>query len=206
MQFPVVAKTKQQLMRSTIPSNVAGGQAEVIPQVFFDTAVYTSATTTEISFFTQARGSRQLTNLNTPGQLPDPEYFEIFYFGLDVLLPPAADAWADLHNLLMGDTAANGGPTWQFTMSNKRYAGFPLTFLHESGGVRGFGFSTLSADAQEYARNAAPDGGWCVDGSIVIPPQQAFDLTITWPNAVTLTGGNPALRVWMAGNLHRKVL
>lgn len=206
MKFPVRAKSRAALKGDVTPRDVAGGQSEALPWAFFDTATYTSATTTELTFFTTARASRQLTNMATPGQLPDPQFFEVFYMGLDILVAPAATAWSDVDALLSGDTAANGGPTFQFELAGKNYAGFPLTFLHESGGVRGFGFSTVSADAQEYARNAAPDGGWCVDGAIVIPPQQGFSITITWPNAVTLAGGNPALRPWLAGTLHRRVL
>lgn len=205
LRFPVRPKPVSELEQATKPGSVQGGQAEALAWTFFDTALYESGVTTRLPFFTTARANRQLTNLDTPGQLPSPQYFEIHYFGLDLLIPPADGAWLDAHRLLMG-AVGDGGPTWEFELANKSYGIFPLTFLHESGGQRGFGFSTNTDDAVEYARNAVPDGGWCVDGSIIIPPQEGFNVELTWENAVTLTGENPNLRFWMAGSLYRRVL
>lgn len=206
LRFPVRPMPLDELRASSQPQAVRGGQAEALPWIFFDTATYQSGTTTQLPFFTTARASRQLTNLDTPGVIPDPQYFKIEYVGLDVLIRPADAAWDDLHQLLMGDTVANGGPTWEFILADKSYGTFPLTFLHESGGQRGYGFSTATDDSVEYARNANPDGGWCVDGSIIIPPQQGFRVDLRWPNAVTLANGDQALRLWMAGSIYRRVL
>lgn len=205
LRFPVQPKPFGELKKMAEPQAVRGGQAEALAWVLFDTATYVSATTTVLQFFTASRDTRQLTNMNNPGTLPDPQYFQIEYFGLDVLAAPQDGAWADVHDLLMGGT--DGGPTWEFSLADKSYGQFPVTFLHESGGVQGFGFSTLTDDAEEYARNARPDGGWCVDGSIVIPPQQSFSITLRWSSAQTLENiGDTDLRAWMAGSLYRRVL
>lgn len=206
MQSPVVPLTSAELKELSTPGMVRGGNLEVIRTALFDTALYTGGTTTTMTFFTTARATRQLSNLATPGQLTSPQYFYVHSMGLDVLLPPGDEAWVDVHNLLMGDTPANGGPTWQFTLAGKGYTEIPLTFFHESGGVRGFGFSTASADSVEYARNAFPDGGFPVSNSILIPPTEGFDVTITWPNAVALTTTPVALRPWLYGELYRKIL
>lgn len=206
LRFPVRPFTKADLKERSEPQAVRGGQLEAIALPLYDTGTYTSATTTQITFFTTARGSRNLSNLDTPGILSDPQYFLIDYMGLDILTPPGDGAWLDVHRLLSGDTVANGGPYWEFSLQGKSYGQIPLTFMHESGGVRGYGFSTATADTVEVGRNALPDGGWCVDGSILIPPMAGFQVEIVWPNAVTLATSPVAIRPWLAGTLYRKVL
>lgn len=207
LRFPVRPMSLQKLQQAATPGAVSGGQAEALPWIFFDTATYVSGTTTQLPFFTTARATRQLSNLDTPGVIPEPQYFKIEFFGLDLLISPANGAWDDAHQLLMGEgTAANGGPTWEFILADKSYGTFPLTFLHESGGQRGSALTPTTGAQLEYARNAFPDGGWAVDGSIIVPPQQGFRVDVRWPAALTLAGGDTALRLWMAGSIYRRVL
>jgi hypothetical protein len=146
-----------------------------------------------------------------PGQLPDPQYFEIGYWGVDFLLAsinaaaPAATVshWADLIQFLWTQRGI-----WTFNISNKRVGPFPLSFMHTSGGPSGFGYGNSATTARfEYGNNAIPDGGFCVGGAIIIPPKLGFDVTLNLAAAATLTAGSPLnVRVWMAGVLHRRVL
>ena len=205
LRFPVKPRPKDQLKKMADPQAVPGGQAEALPWILYDTVEYVSGTTQQLTLFTESRNNRNLTNLDTPGQLSDPNYFQLYYMGLDVQLPPLDGAWSDL-NLLLQGAGTDGGPTFELTISDKSYGRFPLPFLHESGGQRGFGFSTETDDAVEYARNGPADGGWCVDGAIVIPPLTGFRVQLRWSEAQTLANENTDLRLWMAGNLYRRVL
>lgn len=200
MYFQVKGLTQAQLQSMATPQLSVGGQSEAVAWTFYDTGTYVSAATTNLPFFNTARANRQATNLNTPGQLPEPQYFQIMWFGLNLLITPAATAWTDAQALLQGGTS--GPPTWRFTLADKVYGPFPLQELHASGGIVGFGTQT----SQAYANSGYGGHGdaW-QDGAIIIPPQQGFRVDLDWDTAQTLSG-NTLLQVVMRGTLHRRVL
>ena len=202
MKFPVRARTLRKLAEMAEPTAVSGGQSEALAWCFYDTVVYTSAATTQVTFFTTTRANQQLSNLNGRG-LPTPQYFEIFSFNLDVLTPagnntPLEDTWEILNGT---GTAAQGGPSWQFVLADKNLGPFPLRTMQGLGGLRGFTTQTTT----EWAQNGDGSGGFWEDGAIVIPPNQTFSIVLTWPAAVTLSADR-ALVASMSGVLHRRVL
>ena len=211
MKFKVVPKTKQQLIRLANPEQA--NQPEVLPWVLYDTQTFTDASTTSLTFFASTNNNKSLSNMESAGQIPDPQFFEVYYFGLDIMrqvtttaggVPGAID---DIQLLLWGD-AGDGSDSgrWTFNISNKRFGPFPISFLHASGGATGFGWGTFTAEESlQFANNGIFDGGFYVGGSIIIPPKVGFDVTLDWGGSVDLTG-NLALRMWMAGALHRRVL
>lgn len=205
LNFPVASKSKSTLIRET---NAAGGEA--IPFTLYDTATYVSGTTTALPFFNAARANQNFTNLETPGQLQSDQWFEIWAWGLTIVQPPSASAWADAALLIHGAAAvANAPPTWTFELSNKNYGPYPLYSLHALGGITGFGLSRADTTAAtlEYANNGYPGQPaeyW--QGSIIIPPQQNFRVTLNWDGAVTLTGGDTLLQVWSKGVMYRRVV
>ncbi len=205
-RVPVRPLTVEQLDAAANPSAVAGGQSEAIAKVFYDTQQYEDNVTTELSFFQTLHNDKSLGNMEGAGQLPDPQFFQIYYFGCDILYPPAPLAvpqnWLDTEALVLSSRAY-----WQFTMSDKGYGWTPLSFCHASGGITGFGYNAaaVAATATEYANNGTFDGGFCVDGSIIIPPKIGFQVSLRWPAAVDIVG-NKYIRFWMAGVLHRRVL
>ena len=202
MRFPVRARTLEQLRQMAEPTVVAGGNSEALAWTLFDTATYVSATTTQLTFFTTSRANQQLTNLNGGG-LPNPQYFEIYFFNLDLLSPagnftPLANTW----DIVSGTGVAGvGGPTWSFTLADKVMGTFPLRTLHGLGGVEGFTTQTTT----EYANNGNGQGTFATDGAVVIPPTQTFSVNLTWPVAVTLSG-NLDIVASMTGVLHRRIL
>lgn len=201
MYFPVQGLTLAQLKNKAEPQVVAGGQSEAIAWTFYDTATYVDNVTTELPFFTVARANRNATNLNTPGQLPEPQYFQIMWFGCSILTTPAATAWLDVQALLQG--GANGPPTWTFVLADKRYGPFPLMDLHASGGITGFGTQTTEAYANSGVIGEHKDA-W-QDGAIIIPPQQGFSVDVVWDGAQNISG-NTLIQLYMRGVLHRRVL
>jgi len=203
----VVARTRGVLARDASPQSAS--QPEALPWVLFDTQAWTTAVTTNQTYFTAIQNDKTLGNMEGPGQLPDPQYFEVHYIGCDFLVPQqflvAAAATGPMTDIIQFLFTQRG--TWEFNISNKRVGPFPLSFLHASGGVTGY-FATNSATVGklEYANNGVFDGGFCVGGSILIPPKVSFDITLRTAVAPTLTNTPLNVRVWMAGALYRRVL
>ena len=210
VSFPVIPRTKDALIQmATAPGGP--NMSEAVPWMLNDTETYTSTATVELRFFATTKNSRQLSNMETAGQLPTPQFFEAYYQGLDLLVPPsttaALDSWGDVWALVFGTgTAAQGGPSWTLLMSGKQYGPFPLSTLHGTSGPHGNGYgSTVAGGFIEYGQNSVPDGGWCWNGSLMIPPTVGFNIVCQWPAAVTLTA-NTALRMNLLGTLHRRIL
>lgn len=212
--FPVVGRTLAQLKKMASPDAAVRGTSEAIAWTLFDTQTYDDAVTTQLAFFQVTNTDRSITNMQTGGTLPDPQFFEIYYFGMDVLQQVTSDvttdvtpgAWDNIQRLMLTSRAF-----WTFTISDKEYGPWPASLLHGSGGVQGFGFAatTVAATslANQYGLNGPVDGGYCMDGAIVIPPKVGFRLQLNWPAAVDLLGTvDVELRAMMHGVLHRRVL
>lgn len=204
----VVARTRPALARSANP--VSAKEPEALPWVLFDTQAWTSTTTITQTYFQAVQGDKTLGNMEGPGQLPDPQYFEIHYIGCDFLLTPnsvASVAVAGPLNDIAQFLFAQRG-TFLFDISNKKVGPFPMSFLHGSGGPTGYLAITNAASAQknEFANNGIFDGGFCVGGAILIPPKVGFDIILTLTAAATLQTTPLNVRIWMAGALYRRVL
>lgn len=209
--FPVVSRSLDDLRAMSQPRSTPGQGIilEAIPWVIYDTQTYTSGTTTSLTFFQAPSSDPTLTNMNGSGTLPEPQFFELYYMGLDVLEPVisnatgVASAWTDVQLLMMDATARS---VFTFSYANKSYGPIPLSFLHASGGVQGQGFNEAAAGTVKltYANNSIPDGGFCWNGSVVIPPSTNFGVTANWAAAATLIADR-RLRCWMSGVLHRRV-
>ena len=211
MRYKIVPKTKAQLMRLANPE--MANQPEVLPWILYDTQVFTSASTTSLSFFTTLQTNKSLGNMESAGQLPDPQFFEMHYIGCDIMRVVTTAAGAtpgaidDIQKVLFGDagTGADAG-RFTFTMSNKRFGPFPLSFCHASGGATGFGWGTFTAEESlQYGNNSIPDGGFYCGGTIIIPPKIGFDVTLDWGGTIPLAS-NVAVRMNLVGVLHRRVL
>lgn len=214
MRYPIKPKSVQELKRLTTPQAVASGQSEAIPYVLFDTLAYTSATTTQLSYFQTVQADKTLGNMLAGGQLVADYYMEIWGICIDPLIADTSTgagrvgAWADMNDLMW-----TGRPTFTFTMNDKRVGPYPCSYFHASGGVTGFGYNQeittagiVAPVSEEFANWGVFDGGFWVGGAIIIPPQSGFQVTLDWPSAVTLQGGNPFLRVGFCGVMHRNVL
>jgi len=212
MQVEIIPKTFAQLQDEATPKSVEGGNMEAVAWTVYDTATYTSAATTQLTFFTNTRATPQLSNLAPAGQFPNPQFFRLFSVSLDVMVPQlnigaaVPTAIRDIWRMLFGSgTAGEGAPSWTFTLANKTYGAFPVSMLHGTGGPVGFGFTTAAATGSEYGNNSYPDGGFSFANSILIPPQQAFQVQLNWDAAQTLLA-NVNLRVSLHGTLYRRIL
>lgn len=191
------------------------GQAEVIPWQLYDTQSLATATSGPLVYFQAINSDKTLSNMEGPGQLPEPQYLVVHYVACDILQPPvstAADggavpnaAVANIENILKATRAS-----FTFNMSNKRYGPFSLTMAHATGGFtgNGYGYGTAAAgQSTVWGNNGVPgSGGYPFSGALIIPPKIGFDVTITTGANVTLVGGPINIRVSLVGALYRRVL
>jgi hypothetical protein len=212
-RFPIRAYTRAQLEMLSKPAGA--NQPEALPHVLFDTHQYLTGATLRLVFFQTVVADKTLSNMEAAGQLPDPQYFQIYNVGVDIMLDVSEDKLGSGSLLSAADDVQLltifSHPTLTLTVAGKRLiSGVPLSHFHCSGGVKGFTDGTWTAAAVSvnylaWGLNSHPDGGWHTDGTLFIPPKQAFDVVIEWAGVVA-TCASPLIRVWMAGVWSRRVL
>lgn len=187
---------------------------EIIPHVLYDTSTYTSATTTDLAFFTTARATADLSNVQTPGLLPSPQSFLIQNISVGFKVQPFSNnqtatntAQTGLYNDLV--LLINTG-IMRLTIGEKRYGPWPLSRLPLSSFVKG-----IVADAGATAANiimtyANTDGPlYALMPNLLIGPLQQFSVNLQWPaGAVTLTTSSVTpmvMTVILDGQLSRAI-
>lgn len=196
----------------SIANPTSASQPEVIPWQLFDTQSCATAVTTPLVFFQTINSDKTMSNMEGPGQLPDPQYLVVQYVACDILSVPALGPntavdpnIGNVENILKTARA-----TFEFNMSNKRYGPFSLTTTASTGGATGFGYGygTIAAGVSTtVANNGIPgSGGYPFSGALVIPPKIGFDVTIRFGVAPTLVGGPLNIRISLMGTLYRRVL
>jgi hypothetical protein len=213
INFKVEAKPRAVLEVQAKPESA--NQPEAVPWILWDTQLFTTASTTSLTYYQTVQSNKSLGNMEGPGQLPEPQYFEVVRIGADIQTPPSVASGAtandgallNVYHLLFGDAYTTGAEQgiWTFKMSSKEQGPFPLSFLHASGGPTGYGWGTAT-NSFNYANNGIIGGGWPVNKSITIPPKINFSMVLTWGGTIAVTGGPIPIRIWMAGVLHRRVL
>lgn len=206
-KVPVVPMTTDRLKALTEPRSTPGGNMEAYRHILYDTQTYPAAgAAAPLTFFQVTNADRTLSNMEQAGTLPDPKFLQLWYVSCDIILPVAADAapqqLQDLANLI-----SVGRPIFSLIISDKEYGPWPLSFLHCSGGVVGFGYAAaaVAATATEYGNNGIMDGGFCTDGAIVIPPKVGFNATIRWGNPQAVLA-DTLIRVNLDGVISRRIL
>lgn len=200
LKFPVRPMNYPEVNALSKPASAS--MPETIPFVYFDTQ--TLATNwTSASFFATPQNDRTLGNIEQGGQMPADTYFQIWSFNVDFLNPAFANtATPDIANdwlqILYGARAA-----LQLTIANKQYGPVPLTFLHASGGARLTIASAPVATVVNTAQAEAPDGGYWVDGAIILPPSQSFSVQLIGVAAALVASRQ--VRISMAGVKYRPV-
>lgn len=182
---------------------------EVIQDTIYDSLLFTSASTTSLTFFVESIATTNLgiTNLTQPGMLPNPESFLVqavrFYVRWTtqtLAATVAATAYNDLMLLMnTGVFAAKFG--------NKTYGPWPLWMI-ASGGYVNASVAATSTAAVNITSTAPQIGGplWSLFPALMIAPLQSFNATISWPaGTVTLGAGNPTLQVVYEGQRARAI-
>ena len=192
------------------------GQPERIPWSWFDTQAYVSGTTTRLDFFQTVNADKTLSNMVAAGQIPSPQFFDLYHCSIAYLVPfsavAAAAALAITGALNDVDRLSQGAAS--FEVANKAYWQGPQLALPCGGGPNAF-FSLSSAEAagdqasMQYATNGNPDlrNRYNFWGDITLPANQNFLWSLTWSAALTFDPAtNRNIKVWMDGYLYRRVL
>lgn len=210
--FPIRPRTIAELHQMANPS--VPGQLEAQFGILYDTQVFTSSTLS-LTFFNAVATSKNLGNLGAAGQIPDPNYFELYGLCFDIFQNPTvtaagsapAGALTDITYILQGDAPTTGAkaPYIQLTKNGKLYGPYPLLACHSLGGVIGNGWGTeTTATTGQYGNNSVPDGGIPFNGSIVFQPRETYDWQIVWGGTVAVVASH-AVRLSMVGVYHRAV-
>lgn len=206
-------KTVQELAAGITP--MLAGQPERIPWTWYDTLTYTSGTTVTADFFQAVNADKNLSNMVAAGQIPSPQYFDLYQASIAYLTPAsiaAAGAIAtsvgavnDVRNLSSGAAL--------FQVANKDYFQGPQLSLPCGGGpaanvaIAGT-YTAGQGQALQHANNGNPDlrNRYSFWGDITLPHNQNFVWRLTWSAPITLALGNTGIKFWMDGYLYRRVL
>lgn len=210
-------KTIEQLAAGITP--MMPGQPERIPWTWFDTQTYVSATTTRLDFFQSVNADKTLSNMVAAGQIPAPQFFDLYHASIAYLVPfsatiPIVTAPALTGALNDVDRLSQGAAG--FAVASKTYWEGPQLALPCGGGPNAkLAFASTGTEATafsstaQYATNGVPDlrNRYCFWGDITIPANQSFIWSLTWAAALTFAPStNRAIKVWMDGYLYRRVL
>lgn len=206
------------LVQSANPRSAA--VPESIPWWFYDTQTYTSTATTQLTFFAATTGNRDLSNLESGGQIPDPNFFAVHYINADFMQNAAGTPYTTTAGIGaavtnasalndVGELLLSGRARFTLTISDKRYGPWPLSVTGGTGAALGFsaiaGLSGAgNAQRSDFGYNALT-GGAFIGGKIMIPPKVGFSVVVDWPAALTLTG-DYRVRLTMYGVYYRRIL
>jgi hypothetical protein len=183
-----------------------GRDPEAIWHTAFDTKTYTDNTTTTLNFFDATNvGNGFLSNMESAGQFPAPQVFDIHGVFCDVWtalgVSTGATTVGNLNDYFL--LMYTGTPVWTLTLQQKKYGPYPLITLHGLGGPHGYLSQTVATVSQQAAvNNFSP--GWNYNGSITIPAQTSFQFNVAWAAAQNITA-DWLFRISMAGKLSRAV-
>jgi hypothetical protein len=216
-QHPREVKTVQTLAAGITP--MLPGQPERIPWTWFDTQLYVSGTTVTLDFFQATNADKNLSNMVAAGQIPAPQFFDLYHASIAYLVPfsavvptvtapPLTGALNDVDRLSQGAAL--------FQVANKDYWQGPQFALPCGGGpdarlafaATGTEATAFSSTAQ-YATNGNPDlrNRYNFWGDITLPHNQNFLWRLTWTAALTFAPSTDRrIKIWMDGYLYRRVL
>lgn len=212
IRIPIKAYTRAAL--DAIANPLMANQPEALVWTFWDYQNLATGVTSQ-TYFTTVQANPQDGNIQTAGQLPDPQYFQCWGTGFDTLgdltdiasTDQSTGQLRDYQRLAAGNSASGSARgLLVLTISQKPYFQVPPSFCHQSGGVVGFGYgNAVTTHGTQWGTNGVPDGGYFLGGAIVIPPKQAFNVQLTYSGAVTLNIST-GTKSWLYGVLFRRVL
>ena len=213
LQHPNKVKSIQELSAGITP--LIPGQPERIPWTWYDTQTYTSGTTVTLDFFQSVNADKNLSNMVAAGQIPSPQFFDLYQCSVSYLIPSTSSAIiaAPTATGAITDVRNLGNGQALFQVANKDYWQGSQFMLPCGGGPDGNlaiagVYAAPNQVQQQYANNGVPDlrNRYSFWGDITLPHNQNFLWRLTWSAALTLLAGNSSIRVWMDGYLYRRVL
>src|SRR5690348_16451343 len=81
----------------------SANQPEVVPWALYDTQAVANAAAGPFTYFTALNTDKTLSNMEGPGQLPDPQYVIVHYVACDILQIPTATSLANEPNAALAN-------------------------------------------------------------------------------------------------------
>lgn len=213
LQHSNKVKTLQELAVSITP--MIPGQLERIPWTWFDTQTYTSGTTVSLDFFQTVNNDKNLSNMTAAGQIPAPQFFDLYQCSVAYLTPASIAAAGAIATSVgaINDVRSLSNGAAVFSVADKQYWQGPQFALPCGGGPAGVAslsgtYTAGQGQVIQHANNGNADlrNRYSFWGDITLPHNQNFLWRLTWTAPITLALGNTSVRVWMDGYLYRRVL
>lgn len=192
-------------------------EQEIISAPIWERLTYTSAATTQLTFFNRVPLNDFAGNLLLAGQLPAGNYFLVMAvrfvpFPDTTELATAAAAPGTSDGALQDISALVRDGIGTLRVGDKDYGRWPLLMLPGGGGSWGSFGNVGTGAAGEISQvqqggNGVPDprAVYTLPIPLMIPPQYNFDVNLRWPAAITLTAGDTAVFMILDGELMRPV-
>lgn len=205
----VAPKSWQDIANDCKPRSPEGS-----PWWLYDTQTYTDNSTTSLTFFAATVTDQSLSNLPSGGILPADQALFVHNIYIDYINNVSGNHYVSTGAAVqvgalndIGRLHINGRGRLLLKIRSKDYGPFPMTAFQGLGGVDGGESGTYTAtNIDQWANNAlgVGSGRGAFGGSIVIPPQTSFKVTLDWPAAVDLQN-DYRIRVTLHGALYRNV-
>ncbi len=183
---------------------------EVIPAVLYSTKTYTSATTTLLTFFDTVQGARpDLTNMQQPNMLPNPESFLLENLRIYTKQrvesddsgapPPSVNVASQFDDVIQ--LVSQG--ILNLKIGNKQYGPWPLWMLPANSFVKG----AFASGTDALLNYGQVDGVlYPLQPNLMIAPLQQFTVTLAWPGgALTLANATVDIEILFDGKMARAV-
>lgn len=191
------------------------GEQEVISSMLYDYQTYTSAATTQLTFFNSLPANRFAGNMQLAGQLPAGNSFLVMAIRLAAIpdvseLATAAGADGDADGALQDINILLRDAIVTLFIGQKDYGSWPALALPGGMGATGemgnIG-TTVAGSNQQFQSGlngyADPRAVYSLSVPLAIPEQYNFRLVLDFAAAVTLNGGDTQLIGMLDGELMR---
>lgn len=165
---------------------------EVVPSMLYSVKGYVSGSTTILTFFDSVSGSRpDLSNMQQPNMLPNPESFLIQNIRIFTWHQPQSNLTgigdcSDLAAQMACVVELTKRGILSMKIGNKQYGPWPLWTLPAHNFVKGSMAATGTAAAGVVANYGQVDGMlYSLFPNLMISPLQQFTVTLQWPGSPT---------------------
>ena len=182
-------------------------RSQVINWMWYDVLTYSSAATVQMTFFNALRATRNLGNMELPGQLAGRKAFIIRALRVHMRRAPTQLQVTPHASNDISLLADNG---WaEFEVGQKNFGVWPIAALPGGAGAWSDSAGAGGEAANEFHVNAAhgiPDirAVYTLSLPLLIEPQMNFNFTLNWNAAQTLSA-DVDIMVMLDGELWRPV-
>lgn len=205
-RFPIQPFSYADLAAKAKPNRADAPEA--FADELYDTQTFVNAGTASLTFFQNPSNDKTLTNLDASGVLQAGQYFIVHYMTVDVLFPAATSANTPAGNLNDVHILINlARATVTMSLATKPYGPWRVRSCHSGGAPVGFfaGAGAAAPAITSYGHIGPHDGGFCINGGLVIPPLTPFPVVMAFNGLQSLNTNNLPIQVGLYGVRYRRL-